>query len=56
MCDALLYDAQGDAAILSAQNSFRTNLNRWIPIILSAQEPDGYLQTYYTLGGGSMDE
>ncbi len=24
-------------------------LERWIPIILSAQEPDGYLQTAYTL-------
>ena len=27
----------------------RTTLERWIPIILEAQMPDGYLQTAYTL-------
>jgi len=53
MCDALMYDAQGDAAIVTAQNSFRTNLDNWIPIILSAQEPDGYLHTYTTLRGAA---
>jgi DUF1680 family protein len=53
MCDALMYDAQGDAAILIAQNSFRTNLNRWLPIILSAQESDGYLHTYTTVRGAA---
>jgi DUF1680 family protein len=51
MCYALLYDAQGDPAILQAQATFRTNLNYWIPIILGAQEPDGYLHTYTTLRG-----
>ncbi len=51
MCDALMYDPQGDPAIIAAQAAFQTNLNYWIPIILSAQEPDGYLHTYTTLRG-----
>jgi DUF1680 family protein len=49
MCYALMYDAQGDPNVLAAQATFRTNLNYWIPIILSAQAPDGYLHTYCTL-------
>ena len=51
MCYALMYDAQGDPAVIAAQNAFRTNLNYWIPIILGAQESDGYLHTYTTLRG-----
>ena len=51
MCYALMYDAHGNPAILSAQVAFRTNLNYWIPIILGAQESDGYLHTYTTLRG-----
>jgi uncharacterized protein len=51
MCLALMFDAQGDAEILAAQAAIRTKLDEWIPIILSAQEPDGYLQTLYTLKG-----
>ncbi|HYH04344.1 MAG TPA: LamG-like jellyroll fold domain-containing protein, partial [Bacillota bacterium] len=50
MCTALMVDPQGDSAILSAQNAMRTKLNEWIPKILSAQESDGYLQTWTTLG------
>ena len=50
MCVALMVDPQGDSAIISAQNAIRTKLNDWIPKILSAQEADGYLQTYITLG------
>jgi DUF1680 family protein len=46
-----MYDAQGDPAVIATQNTFRTNLNRWIPIILGAQESDGYLHTYTTLRG-----
>jgi DUF1680 family protein len=53
MCAALMYDPQGDVAISNAQNVFRTNLNRWIPAILGAQEADGYLHTYTTLRGGT---
>ncbi len=49
MCEALMVDPQGDTAIIRAQEKMKGTLNRWIPIILSAQEPDGYLQTAYTL-------
>lgn len=49
MCIALMVDAQGDQEILAAQKEFRDTLESWIPTILSAQEPDGYLQTAYTL-------
>lgn len=49
MCIALMVDPQGDAAVAQAQEKMRSTLNRWIPSILSAQMPDGYLQTAYTL-------
>ncbi len=51
MCYALNYNAQGDAGILAAQATFRTNLAYWVPLILGAQESDGYLHTYNTLRG-----
>jgi hypothetical protein len=50
MCVALTVDPQGDADIIRAQDAFRAKLEEWIPIILAAQEPDGYFQTRYTLG------
>ena len=49
MCIALMVDAKGDKEILAAQERFRKTLENWIPIIIAAQEPDGYLQTAYTL-------
>ena len=49
MCTALMVDAQGDKEIDAAQATMRATLDRWIPVILAAQEPDGYLQTAYTL-------
>lgn len=49
MCIALMIDAQGDPEIVQAQQLMRATLERWIPIILSAQMSDGYLQTAYTL-------
>jgi hypothetical protein len=48
---ALVVDPQGDEAILQAQKAIRVTLEDWIPKILSAQEPDGYLQTQFTLSG-----
>jgi DUF1680 family protein len=51
MCLALRVDPQGDADILKAQVAMRAKLEEWIPIILAAQEPDGYLQTFHTLSG-----
>jgi DUF1680 family protein len=49
MCIALMVDPQGDRDIEAAQTTMRATLERWIPIILAAQEPDGYLHTAYTL-------
>ena len=49
MCIALMVDAQGDSEILGAQQLMRETLERWIPVILAAQMPDGYLQTAYIL-------
>ena len=53
MCIALMVDAQGDREILAAQEKMKTTLEDWIPKILAAQEPDGYLQTAYTLADHS---
>ena len=44
-----MIDPQGDPEILAAQDTLRATLDDWIPKILAAQEPDGYLQTFYTL-------
>jgi DUF1680 family protein len=49
MSIALMIDPQGDKEIMAAQEKMKTTLDKWIPIILAAQEPDGYLQTAYTL-------
>ncbi len=51
MCVALLVDPQGDAEIAAAQALMRKTLEDWIPKLLSAQEPDGYLHTMYTIQG-----
>jgi DUF1680 family protein len=49
MSIALMVDPQGDKEIIAAQEKMKATLEKWIPVILSAQEPDGYLQTAYTL-------
>ena len=49
MCIALMIDPKGDKEIIAAQAKMKKALEKWIPIILAAQEPDGYLQTAYTL-------
>jgi len=49
MCIALMVDPQGDPDIIAAQAKMKDTLEKWIPIILAAREPDGYLQTAYTL-------
>jgi DUF1680 family protein len=48
MSIALMIDPQGDPDILKAHEKFHQTLDAWIPIILAAQEPDGYLQTAFT--------
>jgi hypothetical protein len=49
MSIALMVDPQGDPDIIKAQAKMRATLDDWIPRILAAQEPDGYLQTRFTL-------
>lgn len=49
MCEALMADPKGDKDVIAAQDKMKTTLEKWIPIILAAQEPDGYLQTAWTL-------
>jgi DUF1680 family protein len=49
MSIALMVDPKGDAEIVQAQEKMKSTLEDWIPKILAAQEPDGYLQTAYTL-------
>jgi uncharacterized protein len=51
ICLALMIDPQGDAEIAVAQEKMKTTLEKWIPSIIAAQEPDGYLQTAFTLDG-----
>jgi hypothetical protein len=49
MSIALMIDPQGDQEIINAHAKMRATLEDWIPKILAAQEPDGYLQTAFTL-------
>jgi DUF1680 family protein len=49
MSIALMIDPQGDAEIIRAHEKMRATLKDWIPKILAAQHPDGYLQTALTL-------
>ena len=49
ICLALMIDPQGDPDIVAAQTKLRETLDDWIPKILAAQHPDGYLQTAFTL-------
>ena len=51
MCVALMLDPQGDPEIADAQQAMRNTLDDWLPKILSAQEPDGYIHTQYTIEG-----
>ena len=50
ICVALLVDPQGDAEMIKAQAALRTTMEQWLPVLLAAQEKDGYLQTRFTLG------
>lgn len=49
MSIALMIDPQDDPEVIRAHDLFRATLEDWIPKILAAQEPDGYLQTAFTL-------
>jgi len=49
ICVALMVDPRGDWEIVEAQEFIKATLADWIPKILAAQEPDGYIQTVFTL-------
>ena len=49
MSISLMIDPQGDPEIIEAHKKMRATLDDWIPKILAAQEPDGYLQTAFTI-------
>jgi DUF1680 family protein len=49
MSISLMIDPQGDPEIIEAHKKMRATLDDWIPKILAAQEPDGYLQTAFTV-------
>ena len=51
MCWALTIDPQGDPGMSAAQQQIRAGVERWIPVILGAQEPDGYLCTDVQMRG-----
>ena len=51
MCWAQMVNPDGDQEIAQAQRVLRGKVARWIPIILAAQEPDGYLHTQHTITG-----
>jgi len=49
MCLAQMIDPQDDPEIIQAQAALRRTLDDWIPKILGAQAPDGYLHTQYII-------
>ena len=49
ICVALMIDPAGDQEIIKAEKAMKATLEDWIPKVLAAQEPDGYLQTAFTL-------
>jgi DUF1680 family protein len=49
ICLALMVDPGNDAEWRAGQERLRQTLEKWIPLILAAQEPDGYLHTQYTI-------
>ena len=49
MSIALMVESNGDREIEDAHTLMRKTLDEWIPIVLAAQESDGYLQTAFTL-------
>jgi len=59
MSIALMIDPKGDREIMAAHDKMRATLDDWIPKILGAQQPDGYLQTAFSLprvdGKGKVD-
>lgn len=51
MCLAMMVDPNGDPEIKQAQGLIKQAIDRWVTVILAAQEPDGYIDTLYTING-----
>ncbi len=51
ICLALAVDPEGDAELVDAQAALRAKVDEWIPIILAAQLPDGYIHSFHTVNG-----
>jgi uncharacterized protein len=49
ICLALAVSPEGDAELAKAQAQLRAKLDEWIPIILAAQAPDGYIHSFHVL-------
>lgn len=48
-CLALEIDPAGDKELEQAQAFLRQKIDEWIPVILAAQEPDGYIHSFHAL-------
>ncbi len=51
ICLALEVDPDGDRELAGAQDALRAKVNEWIPIILAAQNKDGYIHSFHVLNG-----
>ncbi len=49
ICLALAFDPQGDPDFTAAQLGLRAKMEEWIPVILAAQDKDGYIHSYHVL-------
>jgi hypothetical protein len=49
VCLALAVKPDDDAALARAQAQLRAKLEEWIPTILAAQAPDGYIHSFHVL-------
>ena len=49
ICMALAVSPDGDAELARAQAQIRAKMEEWIPIILAAQDKDGYIHSYHVL-------
>jgi DUF1680 family protein len=49
ICLALEVDPNGDADLAAAQTFLRKKTEEWIPVILGAQEPSGYIHSFHAL-------
>ena len=47
ICLALAFDPEGDPDLAKAQAHLRAKLDAWIPIVLAAQRPDGYIHSFH---------